>query len=416
MREQSHAMPFTAAEPLAASPGAGAPASPGPGIDRGGLALLSCSHAVDDLYQSAVPAILPFLVLERGYSYAATAGITFAATMVSSVAQPAFGLMADRRSLPWLPPLSLLIAGGGIALVGLGSSYWWAWAVIAFSGLGIAAYHPSAARAARIVVGHSAQGMSWFAVGGNIGLALGPIIVTPLLLHFGLRGTPLLFLPALIMATVLLVAMRGAPARIGASAPAAARAGGATDRVDDWRSFSWLTGLVVLRSIGYFGLATMLALYVIGRFHTAESAGSAALTTMLVAGACAAVPGGWLADRWGRIPVIRLGYSLLIPALLLLLWAPVAPVAILAAALLGIALYLPFAVQTTLGQDYLPNRLGTASGVTLGLAIAAGGMFAPVFGVIGDHYGLHAAIACLLAVPPLAWLISFRLPETRRRG
>ena len=94
-------------------------------LDRRGLVLLACSHVVDDLYQGAVPALLPFLVLERGYSYAAVAGITLAATLASSVAQPAFGLLADRRPLPWLPPLSLIIAGTGIALVGLGSSYWW---------------------------------------------------------------------------------------------------------------------------------------------------------------------------------------------------------------------------------------------------------------------------------------------------
>jgi FSR family fosmidomycin resistance protein-like MFS transporter len=251
--------------------------------------------------------------------------------------------------------------------------------------------------------------MSWFALGGHVGLALGPILATPLLLHFGLRGTPLLFLPALIMAIVLLVVMgRG---RIGASAPVVTKASGTMDLVDDWRSFFWLTGLVVLRSIGYFGLVTMLALYVIGRFHTGEAAGSTTLTTMLVTGAVASVPGGWLADRYGRLPIIRLGYTLLLPALLLLLWSPSTWVAILAAALLGIALYLPFAVQTTLGQDYLPNRLGTASGVTLGLAIAAGGMFAPVFGVIADHFGLHTAIAVLLVLSPLALLITLRLPE-----
>lgn len=389
-----------------------APATSSPSLrilDRGGLALLASSHAVDDLYQSAVPAILPFLVLERGYSYAAAAGITFAATIMSSVAQPAFGVMADRRSMPWLPPLSLLIAGGGIALVGLGNSYWWAWAMVALSGLGVAAYHPSAARATRLVAGPSAQGMSWFALGGHVGLALGPILATPLLLTFGLRGTPLLFLPAVIMAIVLVVAM--GRTRIGASAPVVATASGTTDRVDDWRSFSWLTGLVVLRSIGYFGLVTMLALYVIGRFQTDEATGSTALITMLVAGAVASVPGGWLADRYGRLPIIRLGYTLLFPAMVLLLWAPSSWVAILAAALLGIALYLPFAIQTTLGQDYLPNRLGTASGVTLGLAIAAGGMFAPAFGVIADHAGLHTAIAILLVLSPLALLIILRLPE-----
>jgi len=34
-------------------------------------------------------------------------------------------------------------------------------------------------------------------------------------------------------------------------------------------------------------------------------------------------------------------------------------------------------VTVTLGQDYLPGRIGTSSGVTLGLAISTGGLLAP---------------------------------------
>ena len=61
-------------------------------VDRRGLGVLTVSHVVDDLYQGAVPALLPFLVVERGYSYAAATGITLAATVLSSVVQPAFGV------------------------------------------------------------------------------------------------------------------------------------------------------------------------------------------------------------------------------------------------------------------------------------------------------------------------------------
>jgi fucose permease len=68
-------------------------------------------------------------------------------------------------------------------------------------------------------------------------------------------------------------------------------------------------------------------------------------------------------------------------------------------------------VQTTLGQDYLPNRVGTAPGVTLGLAIAAGGALAPGFGVIADHFGLHTALAALLVMAPIALFITLHLPE-----
>ena len=43
-------------------------------MNRAGVALLTVSHVVDDLYQGAVPALLPFLVAERHYSYAAASG------------------------------------------------------------------------------------------------------------------------------------------------------------------------------------------------------------------------------------------------------------------------------------------------------------------------------------------------------
>jgi MFS transporter, FSR family, fosmidomycin resistance protein len=383
----------------------GRAASDGRPVDRRALALLTGSHVVDDLYQGAVPALLPFLVLERGYSYAAVTGITLAATVLSSVVQPAFGVLADRRPLPWLPAVGLLVAGVGIGLAGLGDSYWWTWAAVALSGLGVAAYHPAAARAARAAAGASAQGMSWFAVGGNAGLALGPVAVTPVLLAYGVAGTPLLALPALVTAAVLLALGRRARAR---PRPTAAT-GGARER-DDWRSFGWLTGLVVIRSVLYFGVSSLVALYVIDRFGVSASAGSVALTTFLAVGAVGTLAGGRLADRWGRVPAIRLGYAVTVPGLVLLVAAPSWPVALAAAVLLGVGLYLPFSVQTTLGQELLPNRVGTASGVTIGLAVSAGGAVTPLFGVLADAHGLVWAVAALLPLPLLALLVSLRLP------
>ncbi|HEV7208078.1 MAG TPA: MFS transporter, partial [Mycobacteriales bacterium] len=66
-------------------------------MNRRGVALVSGAHVIDDLYQGAVPALLPFLVAERHYSYAAVSGLTLAATVLSSVAQPAFGWWTDRH-------------------------------------------------------------------------------------------------------------------------------------------------------------------------------------------------------------------------------------------------------------------------------------------------------------------------------
>ena len=69
------------------------------GGEPGEIALLAGSHVVDDIYQGAVPALLPFFIADRHYNYAAAAGLTFAATALSSVIQPVFGVLTDHRNL-----------------------------------------------------------------------------------------------------------------------------------------------------------------------------------------------------------------------------------------------------------------------------------------------------------------------------
>ena len=152
-------------------------------LDRRGLGLLGGAHLSVDLCQAAVPALLPFFVDQRGYSYAAAGALVFAATVGSSLIQPLFGHAADRLQLPWLMPAGVLAAGAGIALAGLASSYALTFAAIVLSGVGVAAFHPEGARHANYASGDSkAQGMSLFALGGNAGFALGPAA------HHGLRA------------------------------------------------------------------------------------------------------------------------------------------------------------------------------------------------------------------------------------
>jgi MFS transporter, FSR family, fosmidomycin resistance protein len=422
------------------------------------LALLAATHTVDDLYQGSVPALLPFLAIERHYTYAGLAGITLAATFLSSAVQPAFGVLTDRRRQGWLIAAGLLVAGLGMGLSGLGDSYVITWLAVALSGVGVAAYHPEATRTARGVAGDSTQAMSWFSVGGTAGVALGPLVVTPVLLVTGLRGTPLLALPAVLTASLLAIrrpwrraqaagaagaaAHRPRPERLaasdradgpggaggasGAAGPGGAggdgraagpgRAGGAKvlrPRRDDWRSFARLTAVVTARSMAYFGVASLLALFVIRRFHEPTTVGSAALTVFLVAGTAGLLAGGWLADRWRRLATVRLGYTFSIPAILLLACAPNVAVAFCGAVVLGLALFLPFAVQVTLGQDYLPNRIGTASGVTLGLAMSVGGLTTPLFGLLADSRGLTVTLAVLAALPAVSLVLAGRLREPR---
>lgn len=380
-------------------------------MHRSSLALIVGSHVAVDFHQGAVPAMLPFLVVARDYSYAAVTGITLAATLLSSLVQPAFGALTDRRPMPWLIAAGPLVAGAGIGLSGVGEAYAFTWAAIALSGIGVAAYHPEAARSARLASGGTARGMSYFSVAGIVGIASAPLLVAPVLGTFDVTATPLLAIPAACAAAVLVPALLWMRRRRLRAGPR--KAPTPVDRPDDWRSFGFLTSAVIARSILYFGLISFVALYLIHELDASTAVGSVALATFIASGSVGALIGGALADRFGRVRTLRIGYLGAVPGLLGLVLAPNLPVAFVVVALLGLASFLPFAVQVTLGQEYLPHRVGTASGVTLGLAMSIGGLAAPLFGMLADAYDLRVALTVLVAFPLVSLLLTTRLRDVR---
>ena len=82
-------------------------------------------------------------------------------------------------------------------------------------------------------------------------------------------------------------------------------------------------------------------------------------------------------------------------------------------ALTSVGLYVPFSLQVTLGQDYLPSRVGTAGGITLGLAVSIGGLVSPLVGVLADAVSLQVALMPLIVMPGVAWLMFRSLLEPR---
>lgn len=373
------------------------------------LAGLSASHAAADFYQGCVAVMVPFLVLGEGYTYAQATGLVLGATIGSSVAQPLFGLISDRGQYFALIPVSLLVAGGGLAAVGVTDSYTWAMVAVVVSGLGVAGYHPEAARLARRIGGSQARAMSLFIVGGNLGLVLAPLVAAPLLITFGLEALPFILLPGVVAALCLWLGRSWLLA--GAQPLSATRA---TAPPNDWRSFRWLTLLAVLRAGIYFGVASFVGVLVVTEFHTGQGLAAGALTLFLVIGAGATLLGGWLADRRGRLASIRLGFLITVPGLALLAFSPTLSLALVGVAICGVGAFLGFSVQTTLGQEYLPRRLATASGMTIGFSVSAGGGISPILGVISDHHGPRTALASLLVLSLLALVASSRLHESRR--
>jgi FSR family fosmidomycin resistance protein-like MFS transporter len=370
------------------------------------VVLLSAGHACVDVYQGAVAALVPFFVSERSYSYAAASSIVLAASLLSSVAQPLFGALTDRRPLPWLLPAATAAAGIGIGLCGVSTSYPVTLLAVAGSGIGVAAYHPESARVARTASRGSHTAMGWFSLGGNVGFAAAPLLVAAVVATGGLILTPLLVVPALVGSVAGIAALRTVSGARSTTAPAPAAAPGPDDR----GSFLRLSGAIVFRSVVFVGLSAFVSLYAQQRVGGGAAVGATALFVLYAGGAVGTVVGGSLANRWTRVAIVRWSYLLTVVAVAGVVLVP-GPALFGFVALASAGLYVPFSLQVTLGQDYLPSRVGTASGVTLGLTVSVGGVASPLIGALADASTLQTALTPLIALPVISWLFVRRLTE-----
>ena len=231
-------------------------------LDRRGLAVLATGHLWADFLQGSIPALLPVpdrrarLLLRGG----GRAGARLERRLVAHPAAvrgrvgPARAAVADaggavrgRRG-----------AGGG----GLDGRYPATVAAVAVSGLGVAAFHPEGARYANYVSrGQRGRGMSMFSLGGNAGFALGPLLMTPAVLAFGLHGTALALIPLWLGAGLLVAELRP-PADVRAGGRARGRATATAAAVPTHGARSRGSASVVgLRSVVFFGLQAFVPVY-----------------------------------------------------------------------------------------------------------------------------------------------------------
>ena len=378
------------------------------GIDGRAMAALSGGHFATDFASGAVPALIPFFVLEFDLSYTLTAVIMLAATVSSSVVQPLFGLWSDRRGAMWLLPAGVALAGAGTGLAAVAPSYALVVALVFLAGVGIAAYHPEGAKFAAYASGRRrASGMSLFNIGGNTGYALGPIVVTPLVLWLGLAGGLLAMFPVLVAAVALVRVLpylrRLHPDESGRGTPAGC---------DDVPAMWILGGVIVLRSVAWFGLLTFVPLWVVANGGT-EGEGNRELSLMLLSGAVGTLVLGPVADRLGLRRTLTVTQLALPP--LIVAYVGLGGIAgTICLMLVGLCVVGTFGLTMVLSQLYLPRHVGLASGLSVGLAMGLGGVAAVSLGALADVVDLETALYVGAAAPGLGALLCLLLPRPAR--
>ena len=382
------------------------------------LLLLSFGHLVTDIYQGALPAILPFLKEKLALSYTMAGVLLMAANFTSSLLQPLFGHFSDRKEKALLLPLGCLAAGVGLSLASLPDSYGVLLMLVVVSGLGVAAYHPEGYKTASFFTGeHSATGMSVFSVGGNLGMALGPLFSLAVITYLGFASLPLMVVFALLFMFLLFFHweyLRNAkPLLTGKKGDASSGPPGA------YFALFLVIATVVMRSWTQLGLMTYIPFYFIEHLKGDPLYAGKLVFAFLLGGVAGTILGSMLADRLGHKEYLV--YSLLATSLLSpLILLATGPLLLVVLILVGMTLISTFTVTIVMAQRLLPQRLGVASGLMVGFAIGAGGFGVTLLGVVADHFGVTAALKTILALPlaglGLALLIRYPFPGSLRNN
>jgi FSR family fosmidomycin resistance protein-like MFS transporter len=354
--------------------------------------------------------VLPFLKQWHGLTYAQVAMLVLAGNLTSSLIQPLFGYLSDQIARRWVLPASIFVSGAGIALLGLAPGYAASVALVVVMGLGVAAWHPEGYKTATGVAGErKATALSLFSLGGNVGIAVGPPLVTFLITGLGGQGTLGLLVPTLLVGTLMLTLLP-LITRESAGPRAGSRAVGRGPNMPG--AMAVLILVVTVRAWASLGFTTFVPFYYLDTLHADPTIVGVLLFVFLGAGALGTVIAGPIADRVGPRAFIRWVLVAALPfgALFLLTRGPVAFVAL---ALYGGVLTSSFSVSVLMAQAYLPRHAGMASGLIVGFAIGLGGAGVTALGWVADTWGVPAALWISAMMPAVAFVIARFLPAPR---
>ena len=382
------------------------------------LFIIGLCHLLNDAIQAVIPAMFPILEKSMGLSFTQLGIIAFSLNMVSSVMQPLVGFVTDKKPMPYALPIGLTFTLVGILGLGFASNFAWIVLAVVLIGLGSAVFHPEGSRVAYMAAGNRrGLAQSIYQVGGNTGQALAPLITALILVPLGQIGASWFTIVAA-LAVILLIYIAGwYNQRLNQSPKTAKgkRTGmdqkvGLSKEVKNTIVFILL--LIFARTWYTSGMTNFYTFYAIKEYGLTIKQSQLFLFAFLVSGAIGTFFGGPLSDRFGKKQIISFSMLATVPFSFLIPY--VSPtIAFIFLIFTGFILMTSFSVTVVYAQELVPGKIGTMSGLTVGLAFGMGAIGSVGLGYLADWIGLQSMITWL-GVLPLLGLIAFLLPSDQK--
>jgi FSR family fosmidomycin resistance protein-like MFS transporter len=297
----------------------------------------------------------------------------------------------------------------GILLLSVASGFHAILIAVAFVGMGSAVFHPESARVARMASGgQHGLAQSLFAVGGNVGSSLGPLLAAFVVLPGGQRS--IAWFSSVALLAIILLARVSAWYKGHRASAAKTRTSGEAHSGLSSRRIAWaMVVLVALVFSKYFYLASLTSYYtffLISKFHVSVRSAQLHLFVFLGAVALGTIVGGPVGDRVGRKAVIWVSILGVLPFTLLMPYASLYWTGVLTV-IIGLILSSAFSAIIVYAQDLVPGKVGAISGLFFGLAFGMGGIGAALLGELADIRGIEFVYRVCSLLPVIGILTAF---------
>ncbi|PAE43202.1 MFS transporter [Bacillus sp. 7884-1] len=379
------------------------------------LFIIGLCHLLNDAIQAVVPAMFPILEKSMGLSFTQLGIIAFSLNMVSSVLQPVVGFVTDKRPMPFALPIGLTLTLGGVLGMAFAPSFGMIVLSVIFIGLGSAVFHPEGSRVAFMAAGkRRGLAQSIYQVGGNTGQALAPLITALILVPLGQQGASWFSLVAALAVLLLIYIANWYKQRLVENLPIlkkknsmSSKKAGLSKKVK--QSLFLILLLIFARSWYISGMTNFYAFFAIEEYSLTIKESQLFLFAFLIAGAFGTFFGGPLADRFGKKKLISVSMFLTIPFSILIPFVP-SFIAFIFLMLTGFILMTNFSVTVVFAQELVPGKIGTMSGLTVGLAFGMGAIGSVGLGYLADLFSMSAMVSSI-GFLPLLGLLAFLLPS-----
>lgn len=243
-------------------------------------------------------------------------------------------------------------------------------------------------------------------------MALGPLFITYAIALADLSGTLFYLLLGIPTLSILLLFLKELtlPVKSEKSDLREKKEGSPpADENSGWGSMSLLVFAVSMRSWAHMGLITFVPFYYIHFLNGDAITAGRLVFVFLMGGVVGTLIGAAIADKIGHKHYFCLSMILSVPLLFLFLqvggfWAFVILF------LVGLLLISSFSVTVVMGQMILRNRLGMASGLTMGFVIGMGGVGAGLLGIVADSWGVMTVLKLIVYMPAVGFIPALMIP------